>query len=74
MSRLGYAIGGDDIDYAILEFLMHFDCFSNIKDDAERYSLQDKNKPTELISLIQEFKVDFVKMCNGERQDSVEFY
>lgn len=70
LSRLGYAIGGDDIDYAILEFLMHFDCFSNIKDDVERYSLQDKNK-TELISLIQEFKVDFVKMCNGERQDSL---
>lgn len=69
LSRLGYAIGGDDIDYAILEFLMHFSCFSNLN-DIERYAKQDEYK-VELINLIQEFKVDFVKMCNNEPQDSL---
>lgn len=65
LSRLGYAVGGDDIDYAILEFLMHFQhiasCFKN---DQERYVFQDEYK-TALVELAQDFKLKFIKMSKN---------
>ena len=71
LSRLGYAIGGDDIDYAILEFLMHFSCFmQDYSIDDKRYEVQNQHK-TELINLVQQFKVDFVKLYNNASQDSL---
>lgn len=63
LSRLGYSVGGDDIDYALIEYLMHFqkiaDCFKN---DAERYEFQKRHK-TELVKIVQDFKHGFVKLC-----------
>lgn len=72
LSRLGYAIGGDDIDYAIIEYLMHFHHISSqFKDDAERYAFQDKNK-TKLINLAQKFKKDFVRLSNHKEVESLK--
>lgn len=71
LSRLGYAVGGDDIDYAILEFLMSFEKFKiAFRTDEERYDYQDKNK-SRLIKLVQDFKIEFVKMYNNEDTDDL---
>lgn len=65
LSRLGYAVGGDDIDYAILEFLMHFDrIVRNFNDDAARYRFQDEHK-TALLELAKDFKLKFITMSNN---------
>ena len=61
LSRLGYAVGGDDVDYAIIEYLMHFDHIAKLFDnDTDRYQKQDENK-TNLINIAQKFKIALVQ-------------
>lgn len=65
LSRLGYAVGGDDIDYAIIEYLMHFKHISSLfENDAARYKWQDEHK-TFLVNLAQEFKIAFVQLSDN---------
>jgi len=65
LSRLGYAVGGDDIDYAIIEYLMHFEHISSIfNSDSERYKWQDENK-TQIVKIAQEFKKTFVSLSDN---------
>lgn len=65
LSRLGYAVGGDDIDYAIIEYLMHFEHISSIfNSDSERYKWQDENK-THVVKIAQEFKKTFVQLSDN---------
>lgn len=69
LGRIGYAVGGDNIDVAIMEHLFSLKKLQNgSKSVEERHDYQLSRK-IEILNKIGALKVDVVKAANSERLD-----
>ena len=71
IGRIGYAVGGDNIDYALIETLMDIytnsGCRGNVSDDlAMQFKLKNKNI---LLQEIFQFKLALIKAYEGHYMD-----
>lgn len=67
LSRVGYAVGGDNIDFALIETLLDFYCDAcgiGILDDASRETFERTHK-NELLQEIFPFKVALIRAKDG---------